>query len=594
MVRRPAQGRPGRVRRERSTIRSVRSFGNASVRCAAVVKRSEGRLPRGGLPCVRARCRPKDTILVAKPCLSGDNGREALRPQPSFENHRLFDAGNKGCWYHGNDTRAHLRRIRGTRYGIRSPAQPHRVLSARRPHAHLRHGQARCRPRHAGGRGHRPRRDVRRAAAVRDVRQGGGRDGQARQAHLRLRGVLHHRRGVAQGRQAQALPPAFVGQDERGVPQPGEARQRVACRQLLLQAAHHVLHAAEVRQGHHRLVGVHRGHHSETARQPPVRRGGGVGQQVRQLLRSGGLLHRAAEPGCPHGCGIHADRAQPHAHRRGESRRPQDHRHERFPLSHERGREGPGLPAVHQLGRGRERHEPAAFRERPVLHEDRGGDARSPQGLSRGVRHHGGGGREVRRRARARLHPAAVPSARGRDGGELVSQARAGGSRQVLWRPGASGGPGACRLRDGHHHPAGLPGVLPHRAGVHRVGAQPGHRRRSGPRLGRRRHRGLRHGHHRSRPAFERAAVRALPVSRTRGDARYRRRLRAGPPRRGDQPHQGRVRRGPRVPGHHVRHPPGEKRRARRRARAGLPVLDRRPHLQDDRRRAGHHHREGA
>ena len=47
--------------------------------------------------------------------------------------------------------------------------------------------------------------------------------------------------------------------------------QRIACRQLLLQAAHDVLHAAEVRPRHHRLVCVHRGHHSEASGQSPVR-----------------------------------------------------------------------------------------------------------------------------------------------------------------------------------------------------------------------------------------------------------------------------------------------------------------------------------
>ncbi len=429
---------------------------------------------------------------------------------------------------------------------------------------------------------------------MRDVRQGRGGDRQARQAHLRLRGVLHHRRGAQARRQAEALPPAASGQDERGLPQPGEIGQRIARRQLLLQAPHHVLHAAEVRQGHHRLVGLHCRHHPEAARQPPVRRRRGVGQQVRQLLRARRLLHRAAEPGHPHRRRLHADRAQPHAHRRGQGRRPEDHRHERLPLPHEGRREGPGLHAVRGPGRRRERREAHALRERRVLHEDRGGDAHRAEGLPRGLRHHRGGGREGGRGAGARFHPSEVPLARGRDGGELLPSPRAGGPGQALWQPGAAGGAGARRLRDGHHHPAGLPGVLPHRAGVHRVGAQPGHRRGPGPRLGRRRHRGVRHGHHRARPAVQRPAVRAIPVARARGDARYRRRLRAGTPRRGHQPHQGRVRRGPRVPGHHVRHAAGEERRARRRARAGLPVQHRRPHLQADRRRAGHHHRQGA
>ena len=50
-----------------------------------------------------------------------------------------------------------------------------------------------------------------------------------------------------------------------------------------------------------------------------------------------------------------------------------------------------------------------------------------------------------------------------------------------------------------------------------------GNRRRSGPWFGRRRHLHLCHGHHRPRSAPQRASVRALPVARTRGDARYRR-----------------------------------------------------------------------
>ncbi len=95
-----------------------------------------------------------------------------------------------------------------------------------------------------------------------------------------------HRRGAAQGREAAAVSPAAAGEEQRGLPQPAEARQRVACGQLLLQAAHDVHHAAEVRPRHHRLVGLHRRHHPEAARQAPVRRRGGVGPQVRQLLRA--------------------------------------------------------------------------------------------------------------------------------------------------------------------------------------------------------------------------------------------------------------------------------------------------------------------
>ena len=53
----------------------------------------------------------------------------------------------------------------------------------------------------------------------------------------------------------------------------------------------------------------------------------------------------------------------------------------------------------------------------------------------------------------------------------LLPQARAGGPGQALRRPSAARGAGARRLRDERHRPAGLSRVLPHRAGVHRMGA---------------------------------------------------------------------------------------------------------------------------
>ena len=61
------------------------------------------------------------------------------------------------------------------------------------------------------------------------------------------------------------------------------------------------------------------------------------------------------------------------------------------------------------------------LRERPVLHEDRRGNARGHEGLPRGLRQHRGSGGEVRRRVRARAHSAEVPPARGRDRGDRGS-----------------------------------------------------------------------------------------------------------------------------------------------------------------------------
>ncbi len=121
---------------------------------------------------------------------------------------------------------------------------------------------------------------------------------------------------------------------------------------------------------------------------PAIRRCGRMGQEVRELLRAGRFLHRAAEPGHPHRCRVHADRAQPHADRRGQGRRPQDHRHERLPLPRSGGCAGSRHHGVHRHGIPRQPDEPHEVRERPVLHEDRRGNARGHEGLPRGLRQH--------------------------------------------------------------------------------------------------------------------------------------------------------------------------------------------------------------
>ena len=54
-------------------------------------------------------------------------------------------------------------------------------------------------------------------------------------------------------------------------------------------------------------------------------------RKVRELLRPGRLLHRAAEPGHHDRRRLHADPAQPPADRGGAGGRPQNHRHERLP-----------------------------------------------------------------------------------------------------------------------------------------------------------------------------------------------------------------------------------------------------------------------
>ena len=89
-----------------------------------------------------------------------------------------------------------------------------------------------------------------------------------------------------------------------------------------------------------------------------------------------------------------------------------------------------------------------------------------------------------------------------------------------------------------------------------------------GPRLGRGLAGRLCADHHRPRPDPVRPAVRALPQSRARVDARLRHRLLPGPPRRGDRLRAAALRPRPGRPDHHLRHPAGAGRAARRRPRA--------------------------
>ena len=277
---------------------------------------------------------------------------------------------------------------------------------------------------------------------------------------------------------------------------------------------------------------------------------------------------------------------------------PEDHRHERLPLPHARGRAARRTYLLCiSTGRGRERREPHALRERPVLHEVRGRNARGAAATSRKrATPRSRWPSQVRRGAGARLHPAALPLARGRDGGELLPQARAGGPGQALRRPGAARGAGTRRLRDERHRPAGLS-------------------RRTSSSC-----RSTSNGRAARASAWARAVARpqapswrtpwtSPPWTRFPNGLLFERFL---SPERVEMPdidvdfederrrdevieHIKEVYGEDHVSGrHHVRHAAGEERRARRGARTGLPLQHGRPHLQDDRRRAGHHHRQGA
>ncbi len=126
------------------------------------------------------------------------------------------------------------------------------------------------------------------------------------------------------------------------------------------------------------------------------------------------------------------------------------------------------------------------------------------------------------------------------------------------------------------HRLDGLPRLLPDRCRLHQLGQAERHPGRPRPRLGRRLAGGLGAGHHRPRPDALRPAVRALPQSRARVDARLRHRLLHGPPRRGDRLRRAEVRPRQGQPDHHLRHHGGQGGGARQRPRARLSLRFRR------------------
>ena len=152
----------------------------------------------------------------------------------------------------------------------------------------------------------------------------------------------------------------------------------------------------------------------------------------------------------------------------------------------------------------------------------------------------------------------------------------------------------AARLRDRDDQEDGVSRLLPDRLGLHPLRAREGHSGRPGPRLGGRQPGRLGAAHHRRRSALLRPDFRALPQSRARVAARYRRRLLRAAPRRGDRVRHREVRPRERLADHHVRHHEGEGRHSRRRPRHGHAVRGRRSHRQADSAGARHDARQGA
>ena len=192
---------------------------------------------------------------------------------------------------------------------------------------------------------------------------------------------------------------------------------------------------------------------------------------------------------------------------------------------------------VHQPGPGAGRPEAPAGIQRPAIPEDAGGDGGTVRRHPRGIGKHRRAGQALHAGARIRhLLPAGFSRTRGLrpqqphpralpPGSERATRQRTAGSRS---HPGRLRSPARARTRCDHRD--GLSRLLPDRCGLHQLGQAERHPGRAGPRFRRGLAGRLGTEDHRPRSAAVQPAVRALPQSRTRVDARLRHRLLHGSP----------------------------------------------------------------
>ena len=219
-----------------------------------------------------------------------------------------------------------------------------------------------------------------------------------------------------------------------------------------------------------------------------------------------------------------------------EGARTPGRRHQRRALPQARRPRRARRAALHRARQGSQRRRPDALRSRALLQE-RAGDRRAASRIGRTCSRT----RSDRRREstsssgrsttcrRSRCRPAS------RRENELLTTLATGGREGALRRSAPRQRARAARLRARRHHEDGLRRLLPDRRRLHQGGARPRHPGGTRPRIGRRLARRVLAAHHQRLSAQVRSAVRALPESRARVDARRRRRLLLRAARRGDR-----------------------------------------------------------
>ncbi len=272
---------------------------------------------------------------------------------------------------------ARIHGVHGPRF--RSSPRAQRVLAARR-----RLPCEGARPAgegagHAGGGAHRPRHAGRRRAVL------PRRPGRGHQTHHRP-GALRGRRPARSRRRQGALrPPHAAGQGRVRLQEPGQALHARLPGGLLLQAARRLGAAQRASRGPHRAERLHERPHLAAAARGQRRGRSGRAAAPQGAVRPGRPVRGAAGRRPPR-----AARAAAAARAARRPGRPAHRRHQRRALPAPRGRLRPRRAALHPDAEQPRRRGPHALRQRRVLPQVGGRDARALQGLPRRLRRHPG------------------------------------------------------------------------------------------------------------------------------------------------------------------------------------------------------------
>ncbi len=418
----------------------------------------------------------------------------------------------------GKTIAANVRRLESERARrFRPPPPPQPVLPPRRRQPPAGALQARRRARDVRRRRHGSREHVRGVRLLpRGRQERRAPDPRRRGLHRSGRPARPRGPGRERVRGGLRLPPDAARGDAGRVPEPRAPRVRGVSDRLLPPAADGQGAPARAFRGAHRPVGMPQGRGCRIAGPRQLRGRQARVPRVPGHLRQGQFLRRDHGPRPAPADGDHPGPAPPVA-RDGRSRR----RDERQPLPAPRRRLRPRGAPLHRHGQDARGRAADALLQRRVLREERRRDEDALPAVVRGSRGQLGGDRRALRGVSGPRGTAAADLLRaaGAHAGGAFRERGARGARAAFDRGTPrrtareiSRAPG---VRDRRRREDGVPVLLPHRLGLHRLRARSGDFRRAGPRERGGLDRVLGPADHGDRSPALRPPLRAVPESRS-------------------------------------------------------------------------------